>query len=126
MWEGKFCQVCYLVGLTSQQVVWDEQERQDYTAEGEAIGSVMVWSVMGEPGFDPETFNSTDDTAATSVWLPIRHRLHPTPEHADACAASGNYYPVGQCDCTDADRYEAVLDWWDAAYGPRLTTPALP
>ena len=70
MWEGKFCQVCYLVGLTSQQVVWDEQERQGYTAEGEAIGSVMVWSVMGEPGFDPAPFNSTDDTAATSDWLP--------------------------------------------------------
>ena len=72
MWEGKFCQVCYLVGLTSQQVLWDEQERQGYTAEGEAIGSVMVWSVMGEPGFDPAPFNSTSDTAATSRWLPHR------------------------------------------------------
>lgn len=67
--------------------------------------------------------NSTDDSPATSRWLPNRHRLHPTPEHADACAASGNFDPVGPCDCDDGMRYEALLDWWDAAYGPRLTLP---
>ena len=64
------CRVCYLVGLTSQQVVWDEQERVGYTAEGEAIGSVIVWSTMQEPDFDPAPFNFTDDTAATAHWLP--------------------------------------------------------
>jgi hypothetical protein len=69
--RGPWCRVCWLVGLTSQQVVWDEQERQNYTAEGEAIGSVMVWSTMQEPGFNPAPFNSTDDTAATSRHLPV-------------------------------------------------------
>ena len=90
MWEGKFCQVCWLVSMTSQQVVWDEQERQGYTAEGEAIGSVMVWSTMGEPGFDPAPFNSTDDTAATSRWSPC----------------NGPRVPCNRCQCCDDTVYK--------------------
>lgn len=56
--------------MTSQEVIWHDQERAGLTAEGEAIGSVMVWSTMDDPDFDPVPFNSTADTAATSDWLP--------------------------------------------------------
>ena len=106
------CRVCYLVGLTSQQVVWDEQERQGYTAEGEAIGSVMVWSTMQEPGFDPAPFNSTDDTAATSDMLPR------------GCYEPYQASRIHQWD-EGNDRYQRWLEWamwWDLHHVPLTTT----
>jgi hypothetical protein len=76
---------------------------------------------FGRERWPVEVCNSTADTAATSRWLPIRHQLHPTPEHTDVCAASGNFNPVGWCDCTDADRLDEVLMWFVGFAG--LTSP---
>jgi len=84
------CRVCWLVKMTSQQVVWDEQERIGYTAEGEALGSVIVRSTLEDPDFSPEPFNSTEGSKATSTWSPC----------------NGPRVPCDHCGCCDDTVYK--------------------
>jgi hypothetical protein len=72
------CRLCGLIGMTSQQVIWHEQERLNYTAEGEALGSVAVWATMSAPDFDPAPFH-TPCPHASGWWLPEGARDRPWP-----------------------------------------------
>jgi len=64
------CMPCHLFGLTSQQVRYSDDEERGYTAEGESINAVMAREWTEGPASVPDACNSTENTAATSTWLP--------------------------------------------------------
>ena len=67
------CTVCDLVGMTSQQVRWADDEDRGYDAEGESINAVEHWVALDEAGADPsfrDRCNSVLETRATSLWEP--------------------------------------------------------
>jgi hypothetical protein len=125
------CRVCWLVNLTSQQVIWHEQERLGYTAEGEAIGAVQVWSTLEDLDFSPEPFNSTEGTKATSTWAPRNGEIEPCRR----CGCKDDTvlvrpqntayesYEQNFCNLCDECQVEADAEWqeqWDEYYSGRL------
>ena len=126
------CRLCWLTTMTSQDVIWHEQERVDYTAEGEAIGSCEVWSTLAE--VTPSClarFNSTENTAATSEYLPSndlvaecprchRHRVGVVSRRQNTA-----YYDDESNWATYCGPCQEVVDdlWqdqWDEYYASRL------
>lgn len=66
------CTVCDLVGMTSQQVRWDDEER-GYAAEGESFNAVENGVMLDEAVRDPSVVwrcNSTLESPAQSHWQP--------------------------------------------------------
>jgi len=68
------CNVCDLVGMTSQHVRWDDDEDRGYDAEGESINAVEHWTALDHLREDPsflDRCNSTLESPATSHWEPL-------------------------------------------------------
>jgi hypothetical protein len=68
------CTICDLVGMTSQQVRWSDDEDRGYDAEGESINAVEHWMALDHLREDPSFLdhcNSVLETRATSHWEPL-------------------------------------------------------
>ena len=69
--DSVYCRLCRIVGMTSQQVRWHDDEERGYDIEGVSINALLYdeW-----PSRSIVICNDTTNSPATSTWLPANVR----------------------------------------------------